>query len=214
MKVSKPLLAAIAVVLVVSFVIGANWYRGRQTAEAENTARTNSALLVRPHSPTLGANGAQVTLVEFFDPECEACGAMYPIVKQLLAEFDGRVQLVIRYMPLHQNSAYAATLLEASRAQNRYWEFLDVVMARQPEWASHHAPRPDLLVSYAAQAGVDVDQLRIAATDPDIRARIQQDYNDGMTLGANRTPTFFVNGKPLPQIGYAPLRAAIQAELR
>lgn len=211
---NKTLLAAIAVALVVAFVVGANWYRGRQADTAQETAQANSSVLVRTGHPTEGPNGARVTLVEFFDPECEACAAMYPIVKQLLAEFDGQVRLVIRYMPLHPNSVYAATLLEAARAQNRYWEFLDIVMARHPEWASHHAPRPELLAQYAVQAGLDLEQLKIAATDPQIRARIQQDYTDGQALGAIRTPTFFVNGKPLAQIGYGPLRAAIQAELR
>jgi protein-disulfide isomerase len=61
--------------------------------------------------------------------------------------------------------------------------------------------------------GLDAEQLRVAATDPAIRSRIQQDQADGMALGANRTPTFFINGKMLPQLGYQQLRAAIQAEL-
>lgn len=213
MKIGKPLLAAIAVVLVVAFVAGARWYRAREAATSGQAVQTGAAQLLRPYSPTQGPANAPVTVVEFFDPECEACRAMYPIVKQIQSEFGDRVRLVIRYMPLHQNSAYAATLLEAARAQNRYWEFLELVLARQPEWASHQAPRPDLLIAYAPQVGLDADALRVAATDPEIRSRIEQDQRDGMALGANRTPTFFINGKMLPQLGYAQLRAAIQTEL-
>lgn len=213
MKIGKPLLAAIAVVLIVAFVAGARWYRGREAASAGQVVETGAAQLIRPNSVSQGPADAPVTVVEFFDPECEACRAMYPIVKQVQSEFGDRMQLVIRYMPLHQNSAYAATLLEAARAQNRYWEFLELVLQRQPEWASHQAPRPDLLITYAPQAGIDADALRVAATDPAIRARIEQDQRDGLALGANRTPTFFINGKMLPQLGYAQLRAAIQAEL-
>ena len=218
MKINKLLLGGIAAVLVVLFLVGANWYRGRQTTIAEDVANdaaeTGSALLVRPYSPTQGPSMARVTLVEFFDPECESCRAMYPIVKQVMAEFDGRVKLVIRYMPLHQNSTYAASLLEAARAQNKYWEFLEIVMFRQPEWASHQAPRPELLITYAPQVGLDPEQLRMAATDPEILARIKQDQSDGEALGADKTPTFFVNGKPLLELGYPPLRAAIQAALQ
>lgn len=214
MKISKLLLGGVAATLVVLFVVGANWYRGQQATTAQDAAQTGGALLVPPYSPTQGPAQAPVTLVEFFDPECESCRAMYPIVKRVMAEFDGRVKLVIRYMPLHQNSAYAATLLEASRAQNRYWEFLEIVMLRQPEWASHQAPRPDLLLTYAPQVGLDVEQLKVAAADPQILARLRQDQSDGMALGANKTPTFFVNGKPLVQLGYPSLRAAIQAELQ
>jgi len=87
------------------------------------------------------------------------------------------------------------------------------VLARQPEWASHTAPRPELLIGYAAPAGLDPERLRVAATDPAIRARIEQDQQDGLALGANRTPTFFINGKRLAQLGHAQLRAAIRAEL-
>jgi protein-disulfide isomerase len=213
MKVSKSLLAMVVAVLVAVFVVGANWYRGREIADVDGAASGGAAQLVRPYSIAQGPAGAPVTVVEFFDPECEACRAMYPIVKQVMAEFDGRVRLVIRYMPLHQNSAYAATLLEAARAQNKYWEYLEIVMLRQPEWASHSAPRPDLLMTYAPLAGLDVEQLRLATTDPELKSRIQQDEADGVALGANRTPTFFINGKVLPQLGYGPLRAAIEAEL-
>lgn len=213
MKVSKPLLVGVVVALGVVFVLGANWYRSRETA-AVNTAASTGDRLVRPYSISQGPASAPVTVVEFFDPECEACRAMYPIVKQVMAEFDGRVRLVIRYMPLHQNSAYAATLLEAARAQNKYWEFLDIVMLRQPEWASHAAPRPELLMTYAPAVGLDPEQLRLATTDPEIRARVQQDEADGIALGANRTPTFFINGEMLPQLGYGPLRAAVEAALK
>jgi protein-disulfide isomerase len=208
MRVSKALLIGTTLVLVAAFVAGASWYRGRNTSAPVNDER-----LVRPYSITQGPASAPVTLVEFFDPECESCRAMYPIVKQVMAEFDGQVRLVIRYMPLHQNSAYAASLLEAARDQNRFWEYLEIVMLRQPEWASHTAPRPDLLMAYAPMAGLNVEQLRLATTNPDIQARIQQDQADGVALGANRTPTFFVNGAMLPRIGYEPLRAAIEAAL-
>jgi protein-disulfide isomerase len=211
MVISKSLLAGVVVVLIAVFVLGANWYRGRDDSTAGAGAADER--LVRPHSITQGPADAPVTVVEFFDPECEACRAMYPIVKQVMADVGGRVRLVIRYMPLHQNSAYAATLLEAARAQNKYWEYLDIVMLRQPEWASHTAPRPDLLVAYAPMAGLNVEQLRLAATDPEIKSRIEQDRADGLALGVNGTPTFFINGTMLPQLGYGPLRAAIEREL-
>ena len=127
----------IAAALVAGFVASAIYYGGTDEGAAASAggaapAPISSAVLVRPHSPRLGPEPAKVTVVEFFDPECESCRAMYPIVKQVMSEFEGRMLLVIRYMPLHQNSVYAASLLEASRAQNKYWEFLEEMLARQP----------------------------------------------------------------------------------
>jgi len=213
MQINKFVMGGVAVALVAVFVIAANWYRSEEATQAEQTALQGSDRLVRPHSPTLGPADAPVTLVEFLDPECEACGAMHPIVKQLMGEFDGRVRLVVRYMPFHPNSAYAASLLEGAREQNKYWELMDVIFARQPEWAAHDAPRPDLLATYARNLGLDMTRLGVTGTSAETERRIRQDAEDGQALGVTRTPTFFVNGKPLPQIGYEPVRAAIAAAL-
>jgi protein-disulfide isomerase len=214
MKINKFVMGGVAVALVAAFVIAANWYRREEATQAEQTAAQGSDRLVRPHSPTLGPANAPVTLVEFLDPECEACGAMHPIVKQLMREFDGRVRLVVRYMPFHPNSAYAASLLEGAREQDKYWELMDVFFARQPEWAGHDAPRPDLLAVYARNLGLDMTRLGATGTSAETERRITQDTEDGAALGVQRTPTFFVNGKPLPQIGYEPVKAAIEAALR
>jgi len=213
MKFNKYLLAGIAIALVAAFVIAANLYQTEEQAAVEAAPPVNAELLIRPHSPILGPADAPVTLVEFLDPECEACGVMHPIVKQVLAEFEGRIRLVARYMPLHRNSAYAASLLEASREQDKYWVLMDAFFARQGEWARHDAPKPELLPMYAGWLGLDVARLKEAASNPEIAQRIQQDQADGRALGVRGTPTFFVNGRPLPQIGYEPLRDAIAAAM-
>jgi protein-disulfide isomerase len=38
---------------------------------------------------------------------------------------------------------------------------------------------------------------------------VQIDQADGKTLGVNGTPTFFVNGKMLQELGYEQLRALV-----
>ncbi|MBM3777428.1 MAG: disulfide bond formation protein DsbA [Acidimicrobiia bacterium] len=220
MKLDKFLLGGVAVALVAAYIIAANVYPRDEpattaTPPASSTAAATGAAgqLVRPHSPTLGPADAPVTIVEFLDPECESCAAMHPIMKGVLAEFQGRVRLVVRYMPLHPNSVYAASLLEGARAQNKYWELMDAFFADHQAWASHHAPQPELLPKYAAEVGLDIAQLADAVEDPEIARRIQQDTADGQALGATRTPTIFVNGLPLQRLGYEPLRAAVLAAL-
>jgi protein-disulfide isomerase len=224
-QINKLTLGAVAATVIGLFVLAATWYQPAPSAPEPNpaagiatsgsSAPTQASLsLVRPHSPFLGPEQAAVTVVEFLDPECESCRVMYPMVKQLLTEFDGRMKLVIRYMPLHGNAVYASSLLEASREQNKYWEFLEIMMLRQPEWASHAAPRPDLLLTYAPMVGIDVAKLKADAENPQIRIRILQDQTDGQSLGVNGTPTFFINGRELQRLSFADLRAAIQSQLQ
>src|SRR3546814_19849744 len=71
-----------------AFTGGAILYSG--TAEGEPTKKVVAGpvdSLIRPHSPTIGPKNAPVTIVEFFDPSCEACRAFYPTVKGIVAKY-------------------------------------------------------------------------------------------------------------------------------
>src|SRR5687768_10213849 len=92
------------------------------------------AVLTRFHSPTFGDPAAKVEIVEFFDPACEACRAMYPHVKKLLEEHRGRVRLTLRYIPFHRGSDDIIRLLEAARRQGKYRETLETLLGSQQRW--------------------------------------------------------------------------------
>ena len=213
MKRDRFLVIGILTLAILAFVAAKVWYQGSEAKRVEKLI-VGREPLVRFHSPRLGLDTAPVTVVEFLDPECESCSAFYPTVKKVLREFDGKVQLVVRYMPLHNNSAYAASVLEATRPEGRYWEALEMLFARQPEWASHHAPRPELIMVYMEELGLSVDHLENVSQEPEIKRRILQDQEDGLQLGVMRTPAFFINGKLLPRLDYRSLREAIERELQ
>ncbi len=48
---------------------------------------------------------------------------------------------------------------------------------------------------------------------PAVIKAIEQDIADGQLLGATKTPTFFVNGRPLPSFGYEQLTQLVSAEV-
>ena len=211
-------IAGIAVVLIVLFLAATQLYRGEGQPPAVKPASTppppiDTSILVRKDSPTLGPLLARVTVVEFLDPECESCRAMHPITKRILREFEGRVRLIVRYMPFHSNSAYAATVLEAAGEQGRYWEMLDILFEHQPEWGDLRTPQPPLILQLAARIGLDMNALERSLSNPDHARKIQRDEEDGKKLGVNGTPTFFVNGTRLQRLGYEPLKALIDKEL-
>ncbi|WP_290981708.1 thioredoxin domain-containing protein [Ferrovibrio sp.] len=43
----------------------------------------------------MGPRNAPVTLVEFFDPSCEACRAYHPYLKALHSEFPTQLRVVV-----------------------------------------------------------------------------------------------------------------------
>ena len=231
MRKEVKILGAIAIVVVIAAVIGASYYRSSVQNERvtpagnNNTGKTTASAenLVRPDSPTLGAANAPVTVVEFLDPECEACAAFSPIVKKLLKDYDGRIRLVVRYMPLHPNSLSAATFTEAAGEQGKYWQAQEMLFQKQPEWGTKHGPQPAgapiadinaLFKKYAMELGLDAGKMDAAFAENRYNAKIQRDLKDGQALGVRQTPTFFVNGRRLARFSETDLRALIEEELK
>jgi protein-disulfide isomerase len=210
-----------SVVLSVLFVglaifAAAVWYQSRPApvAEVEPVHPEIAEALIRSYSPILGPEDAPVTIVEFFDPACEACRAFHPIVKDILAEHDGAVRVVLRYTAFHgEGSQQAIRILEAARMQGIFEPVLEALLEYQPRWASHGAPAPGLILGIAQQAGLDADAAKTQMMAPQTVGVLNQDRADVEAVGVRQTPTFFVNGKPLNPFGADELRALVAAEV-
>lgn len=223
------ILLAIIALVIVGAVIGSNYYRS--SVQKDSVVGNNNAggkpkiapeQLVRPDSPSLGPADAKVTLVEFYDPECESCASFSPVVKKILKENEGKIRFVTRYMPLHPNSLTAANFTEAAGEQGKYWEAQDILFRKQPEWGTKHGPptaAPQLNINelfdkYAKELGLDMDKAAVAIKSKKFDAKIEQDRKDGQAIGVRRTPTFFVNGRELATFGESYLRALIEEEMK
>lgn len=201
--------------LVGAFVVAAKVYDTRRAEKLESIEKTSPVenAFVRSYAQRLGPRSAKVTLVEFLDPGCEACAAMAPHVKAILDAHPGEVQLVLRYVPLHRGSDTAVMMLEAARKQGKYWETLELLFDTQSTWASHHHPAPEKLWELLPSVGLDMARLELEMQGIDIAHILQQDIADANTLGVRKTPTFFVNGKPLPSFGLSQLQELVAAEV-
>jgi len=204
---------ASAVGLVLAFIIGAMAYRGNAVEETAAKAFENADVMIRADSHTLGPDSARVVIVEFLDPGCETCAMFYAPVKEIMAANPDKIKLVIRYAPFHQGSDTMVKMLMAATRQDQYWPVLEMMFATQGEWASHHHPQPEKVWEFLPQTSVDVERLRADMALPEADAFVQQEIADCETLGVKKTPTFFVNGKPLPTFGLQPLVELVDAEL-
>ena len=161
-------------------------------------ASEQAGAMVRPHSPIIGAEDAPVTIVEFFDPACEACKAFHPRVKQILAAFPRETRLVIRYTPFHREaSVEAVRILEAARAQRKFEPVLDALLDGQRAWTGQRTNASLRAWAIAQSVGLDVEQARQYIAAGSVDALLAQDVVDLKAIGVRATPTFFVNGKPL-----------------
>jgi len=194
----------------------ANWYVNRTATVAENTkvSQELTERLERPYSPVLGSKNAPVTIVEFFDPACEACRAFHPIVKEIMKTHGSAVKVVIRYTPFHgEGSEFAIRVLEAARMQQLFEPVLEALLREQPRWAAHGNMRLDLILQIAVSAGLDPIAAQNQMKAPQIVGLLNQERADIQSIGVQQTPTFFVNGKPLKPFGAEELKALVATEV-
>ena len=203
----------VGALLILAFLIAAFFFRQNRAEELEFMARENAELFVRDHSRVYGPADAKVYLVEFTDPACETCAAFHPFTRHLMDEHPGKIKVVVRYAPFHAGADQIVRVLEAAARQADYWQVLDLVLRSQETWAVNHQAQPDRLLPILGQAGLDLEQLQDDMNDPAITKIIQQDLADAQRLGVQKTPGFFVNGKPLVNFGYQQLQALVEAEV-
>ncbi|MDT0389500.1 thioredoxin domain-containing protein [Streptomyces sp. DSM 41921] len=156
------------------------------------------ALPVRADSHRLTTPGnSELTIVEFLDFECEGCGAMYPVVERLREEYGDRVTFVARYFPMpgHRNGELAARTAEAAARQGRFEEMYVKLFTTQREWGESQDWKQDVFRGYARELGLDMAKFDAALADPEVAGRVQDDQRDGLGLGVQGTPTFFVDGE-------------------
>lgn len=146
-----------------------------------------------------GAKDGQVTLVEFGDFQCPACAAYEPIVKQVLADNKDTLKLVYRHFPLtqiHKNALGGAIATEAAGAQGKFWEMHDILYDKQGEWGNALNAR-DYFLIYATTIGLDTKKFQESLGNAPLEAKVLAEFKEGVRLGVQGTPTFFLNGKKL-----------------
>ena len=83
----------------------------------------------------------------------------------------------------------------------------------QPQWADHGNPNLELAYKAAEQAGLDMQRARADIAAPALDAVVLQDVQDLTALKVEKTPTFFVNGRPLPSFGHKQLADLVAQEV-
>ena len=164
------------------------------------------------NAPAKGPKNAPVTIVEWSDFQCPFCSRAQPTLQQIMKEYQGKVRLVWKNQPLsfHPNAMPAAEAAMAAYEQgnDKFWAMHDRFFERQDQLS------PAYYEQVAREIGLDVPKWKAAVESRSSQALIQGDMTAGNAVGANGTPTFFINGRKL--VGAMPFesfKAVIDAEL-
>ncbi len=190
---------------------------GKASDEAQpvqDETATRAAALASENAPSYGDADAKVHIVEFLDPACETCAVFFPMVKEWMSRVPGEIRLSVRHVAFHSGAEYAVKVLEASRQQGKYWETLEALLAAQGQWTQHHTVLPEKIGPAIASVGLDMDKLMTDMNSMEVLVRVEQDRKDAVLLKISKTPTYFVNGRPLPSFGAQQLANLISEELQ
>ena len=146
-----------------------------------------------------GAEAGKVTLVEFGDFQCPACGAYEPLVRQVTADNKTVLKVVFKHFPLtqiHQNALLGAKAAEAAGLQGKFWEMHDMLYDKQAEWSTGLTAR-DMIMGYAAALKLDTAKFSTDLNSKVVEDKVMAEQKEGLSIGVEGTPTFFVNGKKI-----------------
>ncbi len=148
-----------------------------------------------------GKADAPVTIVEYGDMECPACGQIHPALKATLNLISDTVRFVFRQLPLtsiHDKAQITAQALEAAGLQNKFWEMHDALYEKQADWSS--IPVTDIvatLKTYAQGIGLNVAKFGTDLTSDAVIARVKKDVTSADSLQLSETPSMFLNGRQI-----------------
>jgi protein-disulfide isomerase len=142
--------------------------------------------------PTIGANDAKVTVVEFSDFQCPYCGRhvtqTYPALKQQYID-SGQLKYAFFDFPLgnHKLAPKASEAAHCAGEQGKFWEMHDELFENQ------RALQPEQLPGYAANAGVaDAAAFQECLDSGRYSDHIEFAMQEGTKLRVRGTPTFGV----------------------
>ncbi len=138
---------------------------------------------------------AAVTVTEFGDLQCPACRSAYTLIQQpLLQKYGTQIRYEFKHFPLRSIHRYAMDLAEGSECaadKGKFWQFEDIAYTKQDQLNGNS------VVDWAKQLGVYDDTFSRCTRSHIKRQEILADYNQGIQLGVQGTPTFFVDGRPV-----------------
>ncbi len=168
---------------------------------ANNTANANN----------LVTNGKTVLIEAYSDYQCPYCKRYAEEVEsKLRQEYGNKLDIKFIDFPLdsiHPNARISAIAAECAGLQGKELEYGTVLFAKQSEWA----PLSDAstkLKEYAKSLNLDSTKFDSCITNKETASVVEADYQKGIKVGIQGTPTVYVNGVQA-KTDYALLKTAI-----
>jgi protein-disulfide isomerase len=149
-------------------------------------------------SPVLGSADAPLVMIEYSDYQCPFCSRYkeetFPRIKEAYID-TGLMRYVFKDFPLsfHAQAHSAAQAARCAGDQGDYWGMHNLLFLNQAAWSN--AAALQTFQDYAGQLGLDAASLASCLEEEMHAAAVDQDLQEGLSLGVTGTPAFFVGDR-------------------
>ena len=119
------------------------------------------------------------------------------------------MKLVFKNFPLrnHKFAWPAAVAALAANRQGKFWELHDQL------YENYNKLSEQKIREIVQQVSLDMEKFDKDMKDPELKAIIERDFQEGARAGVRGIPTIFVNGRMLRNRSFQGFQAAIEKEL-
>ena len=127
----------------------------------------------------------------------------------MFERYSKEVKLVFKNFPLrnHKFAWPAAIAALAANKQGKFWELHDQL------YENYNRLSDQKIREIAQQVGLDMEKFDKDIKDPELKAIVERDFQEGARVGVRGIPTIFINGRQLKNRSFQGFQAAIEKEL-
>ena len=127
----------------------------------------------------------------------------------MFERYSKEMKLVFKNFPLrnHKFAWPAAIAALAANKQGKFWELHDQL------YENYSRLSDQKIREIAQQVGLDMEKFDKDIKDPELKALVERDFQEGAGAGVRGIPTIFVNGRQLKNRSFQGFQAAIEKEL-
>jgi protein-disulfide isomerase len=198
------LLAIVGVAAIAWIVVkGRTGNAAMEPVEVEG-AQDPQALVAKAQGVSVGPDSAPVKMLVFSDFQCPYCGTFALQVEPVLKNdfvTTGKLQIVYYDFPLggsHRFSFLASRGARCAGDQKKFWEYHDMLFARQADWSFEQNPPVGKLLELGKEVGLNEKQFESCLKSDKYQDVVSANRTLGDRLLVNSTPTLFMNGRKVP----------------
>ncbi len=194
---SQLLIAGVAALAIVAALVWAGSAANTPASTASFTPEPSGSRVGGQAAHSRGDASAPVTVEEWADFQCPACGQFARQTEPALFQSyvsTGKVRFVFHQLPfLGPESTWAAQASECAADEGRFWEYHDKLYNSQAG-ENRGAFSKENLKKFGQQLGLS-SQFAQCVDSGRHNDQVQASLDAGARLGVNSTPTLFINGK-------------------